>query len=163
MTLKTPKQKKYTFLFLICYTMSPVRAETFRLCFARRPTQAIPFIKGDEVYAKLLAASWVTAVDTLLTTLFRGVTTFPQHFHKYFLLQREQRGAGKGSRGQARRDLWHGYNWSFCFVSVELIKWINCRHFFSGNPFPSAAVMVRSWKKEQDFICAVTGLKVYKA
>jgi len=76
--------------------MCPIRAETFGLCFAHSPTQAMAFIKGNEVYAKILAASWKTAVDTLLAALFRGVTTFPQHFHKRFLLQGEQRGAGKG-------------------------------------------------------------------
>ena len=88
--------------------MCPIRAETFRLYFAYRRAQVIP--KGDEVYAKVLAASWKTAVDTFLTALFRGVTTFPQHFQKYLLLQREPRGAGKGSRGQARRDLQRGCN-----------------------------------------------------
>lgn len=134
-TLKTPKQKVYFLKFLICYTMCPVRAEIFWLSSAHRPTQTILFIKGDEVYAKVLAASWKTVVDTFLNALFRDVT-FAQHFQKYFLLQGEPRGAGKGSWGQARTDLRHSCNWSFCFVSVELIKWINCRHFSLEMPSP---------------------------
>lgn len=77
---------------------------------------------------------------------------FPQHFQKYLLLQREQRRTGKGSWGRARRDL-HSCSRSYCFVSVELIKWINCRHiFFSGNAFPSAVVMVESGKKKSKIL-----------
>lgn len=140
--------------------MCPLRAETFRLCFAAGLHR--PSLKGMKFMQK--SSQWVgkllwTQSSLLLTALFRGITTFPQHFQKYLLLQRDQRGADEGRWGQARRDLQHGCNWSFCFVSVELIKWINGRlffflFFFSGNAFPSTAVMVRSWKKEQDFTCS---------
>lgn len=59
---------------------------------------------------------------------------------------------GKGNRGQARRDL-HSCSQSHSFVSMELIKWINCRHiFFSGNAFPSAVVTVRSGEKKSKIL-----------
>lgn len=111
--------------------MCPLRAETFRLCFAAGLHR--PSLKGMKFMQK--SSQWVgkllwTQSSLLLTALFRGITTFPQHFQKYLLLQRDQRGADEGRWGQARRDLQHGCNWSFCFVSVELIKWINGRLFF---------------------------------
>lgn len=122
--------------------MCSIRAETFMLYFAHRPKGLKHMQKSWQHVGKLL-------LMPLLSALFRGVAEFPQHFQKYLLLQKEQRRAGKGRWGQARGDL-HSCNQSYCFVSVELIKWINCRHIFSsGNAFPNAVVIVRSGKKKR--------------